>query len=96
MLLLPTNPERRIFSINKHKPLVFFECANNAALFYGYDLNDIRLWFEKYNYCVCTINGINLNFENAGHIYRENICHDFVALPSVMNNIITEKLKGDI
>jgi len=76
------------------KPIVIFECANNAAPFYGYDLHDLLQWFHGIDYLVSTINGITLNDFNCQQIFKNNLCHDFVAYHKTVEFQVKPQLKS--
>lgn len=68
--------------IANDRPVVIFECANNAASYYGHDLTGLHRWFTERGYVVHTINGIELDEKNCEHIFRDAPCYDFVACES--------------
>ncbi|MGO8791391.1 MAG: FkbM family methyltransferase [Terriglobia bacterium] len=67
--------------IRECRPLVLFECCNNAAIFYGNALCDLVCWFESSDYKVLTIHGVNVTAESSDAIFRSGVCWEFVAVP---------------
>lgn len=69
-------------TVLKHdRPLVLFECAKNAAPYYGYELKDLVEWFEDLNYRVATLAGQSVEARDSNQLFESGICHDFVAFP---------------
>ncbi|MDB9467029.1 FkbM family methyltransferase [Dolichospermum circinale] len=79
--------------IKINKPIIIFECANNAAPFYDYNLYTLLNWFHKIDYLVSTINGVELNDFNSQHIFQNNLCHDFVAYHKLVKPQVELQLK---
>jgi FkbM family methyltransferase len=80
--------------IQKFNPIVLFECANNGASFYGYNLIKLVEWFQAINYFVFTVNGIKVDESNASLIFDNAICHDFIACSFSQKQRICSVLKS--
>ena len=66
-------------TLESHCPVVLFECANNAAPFYGYGLKELVEWFNQRGYLVSTIAGQEVQIHSADALFKSGICHDFLA-----------------
>jgi len=63
-------------------PAVIFECVKNAAPFYGSNLTAAMQWFEKLGYSLSTITGQPVGKREAKHFFENQLCCDFVAVPT--------------
>lgn len=74
------------------RPVVIFECVNNAAPFYGHSLSSIINWLEARNFETTTIGGQVISEEAANHIFASRHCCDFVCYPKERSEEIKTKL----
>lgn len=74
--------------IEKHRPIIIFECGKGAADFYGTTPEMVIQFFEEVNYSIYNLKdylegGKPLNKELFSHVFNHNLEYYFVAATSI-------------
>jgi hypothetical protein len=68
-------------TLETSRPVVLFECANNAAPYYGYDLAALASWLDERGYVTSAVNGQQIDRVWADLLFHSRLCCDFIACP---------------
>lgn len=63
------------------RPVIVFECASNAAPYYGHGLAEIVAWLEQRGFVTTTITGQPVGSDTAEALFDARISCDFIACP---------------
>ena len=80
-------------TLSESQPIVLFECASNAAPFYGHGLPEVVLWLNERGFAIATIDGQRISRDEAQGLFDSRSCCDFVAYPEERGFAVVEQLK---
>lgn len=83
-------------TLSESRPIVLFECANNAAPFYGHGLTEVVSWLNERGFVSATIRGQRISMEEAQPLFDSRSCCDFIAYPEERGFEVAERLKQQV
>ena len=83
-------------TLQESRPVVLFECVNNAAPFYGHTLADIVPWLEELGFAIAGISGQRITGEAARPLFDSRSCCDFIAFPKERAAEVDEQVERNL